>query len=101
MPETKPHERVIAEQLQDPAVEQEWQRTALARAVAMRLVAYRAEHGLSQTKLARLLGMKQPAVARLEAGDHVPTLLTLTRLSQALGMEFHIDITPTKLELTA
>jgi ribosome-binding protein aMBF1 (putative translation factor) len=101
MPETKPHERVVAEQLQDPAFEQEWQRTALAHAVAMRLVAYRAEHGLSQTKLARLLGMKQPAVTRLEAGDHVPTLLTLTRLSQALGMEFHIDITPTKLELTA
>jgi DNA-binding XRE family transcriptional regulator len=101
MPETKAHERVVADQLKDPAFVQEWQRTALAHAVAMRLVAYRAEHDLSQTKLARLLGMKQPAVARLEAGDHVPTLLTLTRLSQALGMEFHIDITPTKLELTA
>jgi DNA-binding XRE family transcriptional regulator len=101
MPETRAHKRVVADQLKDPAFAQEWQRTALAHAVAMRLVAYRAEHDLSQTKLARLLGMKQPAVARLEAGDHVPTLLTLTRLSQALGMEFHIDITPTKLELTA
>ena len=101
MAETKPHERVLAEQMEDPAFAQEWQRTALARAVAMRLVSYRAEHGLSQTKLAQLLGMKQPAVARLEGGDHVPTLLTLARLSQALGMEFHIDITPTKLELTA
>jgi ribosome-binding protein aMBF1 (putative translation factor) len=101
MLDTNTHEQVVTEQSEDPSFVQEWQRTALARAVAMRLVAYRAEHGLSQTKLAHVLGMKQPAVARLEAGDHVPTLLTLARLSQSLGMEFHIDITPTKLELTA
>ena len=33
-------------------------------------------------------------IARLEAGDHEPSLTTLARLSRALGIEFHIDITP-------
>jgi len=69
-------------------------RTALARAVAMRVLAYRVEHGLSQTALARQLDMQQPAIARLEAGDHEPTFSTLERLARGLGIEFHIDITP-------
>ena len=87
-------DKVIARQLKDPHVRAEWDRTAVARAVAARLVEYRVEHELSQTALARLLGMKQPAVARLEAGEHNPSFDTLARLSSALGIEFHIAVTP-------
>ncbi|MBV8162296.1 MAG: helix-turn-helix transcriptional regulator, partial [Acidimicrobiia bacterium] len=46
-------------------------------------------------------GMRQPHIARLEAGEHEPSLTTLARLSRALGIEFHIDITPERLEITA
>lgn len=97
----KTHEQVLQESLQNPEFRQEWERTALARAVATRLVVYRAEHGLSQSGLARKLGMQQPAIARLEAGDHTPTLDTLRRLSRGLGINFHIEITPGTLDLTA
>jgi predicted transcriptional regulator len=45
--------------------------------------------------------MRQPHVARLEAGDHEPSLATLRRLAQVLGLEFHIDITPDTISLTA
>ena len=88
-------DKVTTRQVKDPAVRAEWERTAVARAVAVRLVEYRAEHALSQTALARQLGMKQPAVARLEAGEHNPSFDTLARLSSALGIEFHIAVTPT------
>ena len=88
-------DKVTGRQLKDPAVRAEWERTAVARAVAVRLVEYRAEHALSQTALARQLGMKQPAVARLEAGEHNPSFDTLARLSSVLGIEFHIAVTPT------
>jgi len=87
------HREVLREQLADPEFQQEWDRTALARAVAQWLVAYRAEHGLTQTGLARQLRMQQPAVARLESGEHTPSLETLWRLASRLGLEFHIDIT--------
>ena len=85
---------MLADQLEDPAVRAEWERLAPARAVALRLVAYRAEHGLTQTALGRLLGMPQPAVARLESGEHVPSLETLIRLAEGLDIEFLIDIKP-------
>lgn len=90
----KPSDKVLARQLRDPAFRAEWERTAVARAVAIRLVEYRAAHGITQTQLARRLGMKQPAVARLEAGDHNPSLETLARLASSLGIEFHIEVTP-------
>ena len=38
-------------------------------------------------------------IARLEAGEHEPSLATLSRLARVLGLEFHIDITPDSFEL--
>jgi len=90
----KPAAEVLTEQLKDPSFREEWERTALARDVALRVTTYRAEHKLSQAALARRLGMQQPAIARLEAGAHEPSLSMLHRLATCLGMEFHITIAP-------
>jgi transcriptional regulator with XRE-family HTH domain len=90
----KTNDELIAEQMADAAFRAEWERTALARAVALQLVHYRAERDLSQRALAELLDMKQPQVARLERGDINPTLETLLRLAGALGIEFTIDVRP-------
>lgn len=88
------NDKVLARQLKDPEFRAEWERTALARAVAKRLVAYRVEHDLTQTALAERLSMKQPAIARLESGEHNPSLETLARLANALEFEFRIAVTP-------
>ena len=107
----KNHQDIVADALNDPAYRAEWERTRLAHEVAMKVIQYRVEHNLTQTELARRLGMRQPHVARLEAGDHEPSLATLRRLAQVLGdlatsctgprLEFHIDITPDTMRLTA
>jgi ribosome-binding protein aMBF1 (putative translation factor) len=89
------HEELLAEHLDaDPEYRREWERNALARAMAVKVIAYRAEHSLSQTALAKRLKMSQPAVARLESGEHNPTFPMLLRISDALGIELAIDITP-------
>jgi ribosome-binding protein aMBF1 (putative translation factor) len=97
--ELKTAAQIAAQELADPEIRREHERTALAHAVAMRVIGYRINHGLSQTGLARMLGMHQSAIARLEAGDHEPSLATLSRLARVLGIEFHIDITPDVFEL--
>jgi ribosome-binding protein aMBF1 (putative translation factor) len=94
-------DEVKAEALKDPAVRSEWDRTAVAREVASRVVRYRVEHGLSQAQLGAKLGVSQPYIARLESGDQSPTLATLARLAQRLGLEFHIDVTPTYVRMSA
>ena len=90
------HERHMRESLE---YRREYERTRFANDVAVRVVEYRAEHGLSQTALARLLGMHQSAIARLEAGEHEPSLTMLARLAQVLGEDFSVDIKPDRMEL--
>lgn len=86
--------QVREEDLNDSRIRAENDRTSLAHAIAMRVLKYRTDNGLSQSALARQLGLQQPAIARIEAGNHEPTFTTLERLAQGLGIEFHIDITP-------
>lgn len=78
----------------DPEYLAEQRRTALANTVAIRILEYRTEHGLSQTALGKLLRMPQANIARLEAADHEPSFALLDRLSRTLGMTFHLDFTP-------
>lgn len=94
-PPTTSFEALLAEEMaRDPEFREEWERTALARLVAAQLIKYRATNKLSQRALAEKLGKKQPYVARLEAGEANPDLETLVNISQALGIEFVIDIAP-------
>lgn len=97
----KANKELKAGDLEDPGYQAEWERTRLAHEVAMRVISYRVEHRLSQTELARMLGMRQPHIARLEAGEHEPSLTMLSRLARVLGMEFHIAITRNALLLSA
>ncbi len=85
---------VVVEALEDPAFRAEWERTALARAVAVAVGGYRARRGLSQRALAATLGMKPSVVARLELGEHNPTIETLGRLASVLGLRFVVDVAP-------
>jgi DNA-binding XRE family transcriptional regulator len=79
---------------QDPAFRAYWERTALARVVALALIGYRVRHHLTQTRLAERLGMRQPQVARLETGEHTPSLEMLQRLARTLGLRFIVDVAP-------
>ncbi len=43
----------------------------------------RVSHGMTQAKLAKKVGMKQSAIARIEAGTFVPSFKTLARIAKA------------------
>jgi transcriptional regulator with XRE-family HTH domain len=54
------------------------------------LIAARLAAGLTQAELAIQLGTTQSAIARLESGSIIPTVETLCRLADVLGMQFEI-----------
>lgn len=90
---------LVAEQLgSDPEFRAEWERTALARAVGVAVFGYRVEHGLSQTQLAKKLGLRQPHVSRLESGEHNPTPEMLQRLASKLGLRVVLEVGPSEGE---
>lgn len=88
------NDEVLARDLEDPEFREEWERTALARWIALEVSHYRATHSLSQRGLADQLSMKQSQVARIEIGEHNPSLDTLARLATGLDLELLIDIRP-------
>lgn len=84
----------IAAKLADPEFARAWRETEVGYQIARRLIAYRQAHGLTQRELARLAGVPQPVIARLESGRHTPALRTLERLAQRLGLALVVDLVP-------
>ena len=73
-------------------------------AIAVELAKLRERRGLSQIALAKLTGMKQPQIARLESGAHLPALGTLRKLLGVLGGKLELTstvcrLTPTRAKL--
>jgi transcriptional regulator with XRE-family HTH domain len=91
-------DEVLERELRDPEFRERWEKTALARWLAIEVSHHRAEHGLTQRALACLLGVNQSDVARMEAGEHNPTLDRLMRVASCLGIELTIDIRPSGAE---
>jgi ribosome-binding protein aMBF1 (putative translation factor) len=93
--------QVNDEQRQDPEFRAEWDRTAFAHDVALRILRYRADNNLTQTALARQVGMTQSVIARLESGDQPPSIQTLAKLSGGTGMGFDIKFNGGSVEFVA
>jgi ribosome-binding protein aMBF1 (putative translation factor) len=89
----KTHRQYINEQIKkEPKIAEALARAEQEVGIAVELAKLRERRGLSQTELAKLTGMKQPQIARLESGAHSPAFPTLQKLLGVLGG---------KLELTA
>lgn len=59
--------------------------------ISIALFDYREKHKLSQKKLAEILGVTQPMVAKLESGDYNYTVEQLWKISNKLNFTFTID----------
>jgi DNA-binding Xre family transcriptional regulator len=78
---------------QDPALRTRVEETLREMRIEQDLVALRAERGLSQRDLARLLGISQPAIAKIESGKVKNVQLrTLARMAAALGGQLKVEI---------
>lgn len=87
---TRPLTDLDRELRRDPEYEAALQELAPYEEIARQLIAFRTEHGLSQAELARRCGVSQPAIARLERGEHEPRLAT-RRVAHALDADLVLD----------
>lgn len=58
----------------------------LAGVIGENVRSLRAAAGLTQAQLGEAVGMAVPHVSRLEKGGHLPSLRTLNRVANALGV---------------
>jgi transcriptional regulator with XRE-family HTH domain len=78
------------ELLADPAVREEYDRKKTAHEIASQLVGLRARLGITQAEMAKIAGMTQPEIARLESGEVSARLDTLGRVLDAVGAKLEI-----------
>lgn len=84
-------EDVKKELLSDPEVKKEYDRLGPEFAIISQLIELRAKKHLTQKALAKKLGTKQSAIARLESGNGNPTLEFLQKTAKALNKKLVIS----------
>ena len=67
--------------------------------ISIALFDYREKHKLSQKKLAGILGVTQPMVAKLESGDYNYTVEQLWKIATKLDFKFNIDFEKRRLSI--
>jgi DNA-binding XRE family transcriptional regulator len=86
------YEQFEAELLKKPGIRKEYEALKPKYDMIRMLIERRNQLQMSQTKLARLVGTKQPAISRLEKGDYNTTLSTLFRVANALGLDIAFKV---------
>lgn len=87
----KTWEEIKNERAGTPARRRGYERAGRAIRLAMEVHDLREKRGLSQRELAERLGTTQSAIARLEAGNVSPSLPTLDKIAEALGVELVVS----------
>lgn len=85
-------ETVKKELLKDKEVAREYERLKPRYALISQLIGARIKKGLTQAQLAKKIGTKQSAIARVEGGNSNPSIDFLEKLTQALGSKLIIQL---------
>lgn len=80
------------ELLQDKRVAQEYKKLEPHYQLISQLIEARIKRGLTQEELARKIGTRQSAIARLESGNANPTIAFLEKIAQAIGSRLIIQV---------
>ncbi len=84
------YEDFKAELLSDNEVRAEFEALEPQFRLIRSILSRRNELNLSQTQLAKLIGMQQPAISRLENGGHNTTISTLFKVADALALDVEL-----------
>ena len=82
---------VRAELLKDPEVAAEYERLKPHYELVSQLIGARMKRGFTQADLAKKMGTKQSAIARVESGSANPSINFLQKLATALGSRLVIQ----------
>lgn len=80
------------ELLSDPATKKEFDKLTPRYAVISQLIEVRIKNKMTQLDVAKKIGTKQSAIARLESGNVNPSLEFLQKIAQALNAKLSISL---------
>jgi len=90
-------DKYLDTQLKNPGFRRAYEDLEEEYELAKQIIRFRIDRNLSQAQLAKLVGTSQPAIARLESGNHTNlTLGFLSRLAKALDLRAELKFLPLK-----
>ena len=93
---TKSFDDYFQENMKDPVIRQEYDAVEPEYAIIQAMIDARKSSGLTQKQLSERTGITQGDISRLENGNANPSLRTLRRLAEGMGMKLDISFTPMK-----
>ena len=84
----------LNEQLKNPEFRKEWDALEPEYQIIKAMLKARNEKAMTQKQLADLTGIPQADISRLENGSANPSLKTLQRLADGMGMKLKLEFVP-------
>lgn len=84
----------LNEQLKNPEFRKEWDALEPEYQIIKAMLDARNEKAITQKQLADITGIPQADISRLENGSANPSLKTLQRLAEGLGMKLKLEFVP-------
>jgi predicted transcriptional regulator len=89
-------QKYLNEQLKDDDFKKEWNNIQPELQIIDTLIEARKAKKITQKQLSELTGITQGDISKLENGSANPSIKTLQRLANALGMMLKIEFVPVK-----
>ncbi len=84
----------LNEQMKNPEFKKEWDALEPEYQIVKAMLEARNERDMTQKQLAEITGIPQADISRLENGNANPSLRTLQRLAEGLGMKLKVEFVP-------
>ena len=81
----------LIEQLKDPEFKAEWEALQPQKAIIQAMIDARKRNGITQKQLAERTGIAQGDISKLENGSANPSIKTLQRLADGMGMKLKVE----------
>ena len=85
----------LNEQINNPDFRKEYETLEIEDTIIQTLIDARKSSGLTQKQLSEKTGITQSDISKLENGNANPSIRTLKRLSNAMGMKLKVEFLPT------
>ena len=89
------YNKFFEEQMKDAAFRKEWEALQPEMAIVKAMLDARKKTGMTQKELSDKTGITQADISRLENGNANPSLKTLQRLAEGMGMTLKLEFIPT------
>ena len=84
----------LNEQLKDPNLKKEYDALRPEMAIIQAMIDAREKSGMTQKELSEKTGITQADISRLENGNANPSMKTLQRLAEGMGMTLRLEFVP-------